>query len=173
MKILLFLTLLSPLIITLIILLANKTKTNKSHLYFEPISGNHTHTLIFMPGMTNTPEDFVNVLTTGRVPFNKRNSTKIVILRSQLRKLTALFGQKNYSWFDIYRFPLNSSNDYNFEELKESANLLKEIINEEVEELGKDYSKIIIGGHSQGAMIALYIGYTFENKLGGVSWSGF
>jgi len=143
-----------------------------SHLYIEPSSGVHTHTLIFMPGLTNIPEDFAPVFT-DYIPFNKKNTTKLVILRSQLQDVTVLNGTKNYSWFDIYSFPINSPDTYNFEELKKSSNLLKEIIEEEVGILGKNYEKIIIGGHSQGAMISLYTGYSFKNKLGGViSWSG-
>ena len=82
----------------------NEAPTQKNqNLYFEPSSGVHTHTIIFMPGLTNTPEDFVNVLT-KKISISKRNTTKVVLLRTPLQNVTALNGTKNYSWFDIYSF---------------------------------------------------------------------
>ena len=172
--------LLISLIIIFIIIISKKDNDNNkdnnnidpSHLYFEPSSGIHTHTLIIMPGLGNRPENFARVFR-EYISFNKKNTTKLIMLRSQLHDVTVFNGTKNYSWFDIYTFPINSPNTYNFEELKKSSNLLKEIIEEEAGILGKNYEKIIIGGHSQGAMVSLYTGYSFKNKLGGViSWSG-
>lgn len=179
-KIIIFLLLLILIIaftiIVIIILLKDDNNNNDSpskkdddpsHVYIEPSSGIHTHTIIFMPGLTNTPEDFIPALT-EKLPYNKKNTTKLVILRSQLHEVTVLNGTQNYSWFDIYYFPMNSSDSFNFEDLKKSSNLLKDIIEEEVEKLDQNYDKIIVGGHSQGAMLSLYTGYTFKNKLGGV-----
>ena len=87
-KMIIFIILIIILIILIsfiiIIVLINKDKNAPStpenqNLYFEPSSGVHTHTIIFMPGLTNTPEDFVNVLT-NRISISKRNTTKVVIL---------------------------------------------------------------------------------------------
>ena len=142
-------------------------KDDPSHVYIDPSSGVHTHTIIFMPGLTNTPENFISALT-QKLSYNKKNTTRLVILRSQLHEVTALNGTQNYSWFDIYYFPMNSSDSFNFDDLKKSSDLLKDIIEEEVSKLDKNYDKIIVGGHSQGAMISLYTGYTFKNKIGGV-----
>jgi predicted esterase len=126
-----------------------------------------------MPGLTNTPEDFVNVLT-KRISISKRNTTKVVILRSPLQNVTVLNGEKNYSWFDIYSFPINSSNTYNFTEVKSASETLAQIIQEEVALLDGKYDKIIIGGHSQGAIVSMYTSYSQEYMLGGViSFSGF
>jgi len=181
-KIIIFITLIIILIILIsliiIILLLNKDKnepstTENSNLYFEPSSGVHTHTIIFMPGLTNKPEDFVNVLT-NRISISKRNTTKVVILRAPIQNVTVLNGEKNYSWFDIYSFPINSSNNYNFTEVKSASKTLDKIIQEEVALLDGKYDKIIVGGHSQGAIVSMYTSYTQEYMLGGViSFSGF
>ena len=181
-KIIIFITLIIILIILIsliiIILLLNKDKnepstTENSNLYFEPSSGVHTHTIIFMPGLTNKPEDFVNVLT-NRISISKRNTTKVVILRAPIQNVTVLNGEKNYSWFDIYSFPINSSNIYNFTEVKSASKTLDKIIQEEVALLDGKYDKIIVGGHSQGAIVSMYTSYTQEYMLGGViSFSGF
>lgn len=167
-----FLLIISSISILFLFLFKYNKSTNPSHLYFEPSSGNHTHTIIFMPGLTNTPEDFQKVLT-QRIPMKKRNTTKVILLRSPQQKVTVLNYTKNHSWFDIYYFPLNSSDSYNFEELKKSSIVLQQIIKEEANILGGKYDKIIIGGHSQGAMISLYTGYIIKYLLGGIiSFSG-
>ena len=146
--------------------------SNKNNLIFEPSSGIHTHSIIFMPGLTNTPEDFAPVLTQN-LTYLKQNTTRLIILRSPIQKVSVLDGKENYSWFDIYYFPINSSSSFNFNELKEASNTLRQVINEEAKELGGKYDKIYIGGHSQGAMISLYTGYNFEHLLGGIiSFSG-
>ena len=169
-------------LLLIIIIFSSKEKSKekgnendkKGDLYIEPSSGVHTHTLIFLPGLTNQPEDFERVLR-ERIPFVKRNTTKIVILRSKLREVSVFNGNLNYSWFDIYSFPLNSTDCYNYKDLKDSSNLLKNKIKEEVELLNGNYSKIIIGGHSQGAVLSLYTGFkNLEQLVGGIiSFSGF
>ena len=179
MLITIFIILILIIIIVTIIIVKNidddepiNDNSNKNNLIFEPSSGIHTHSIIFMPGLTNTPEDFAPVLTQN-LTYLKQNTTRLIILRSPLQKVTVLDGKENYSWFDIYYFPINSSSSFNFNELKEASNTLRQVINEEAKELGGKYDKIYIGGHSQGAMISLYTGYNFEHLLGGIiSFSG-
>ncbi|MBQ3981117.1 MAG: hypothetical protein II631_03615 [Treponema sp.] len=43
--------------------------------------------------------------------------------------------------------------------------MLKKYIDEEAKILG-NYEKIFIGGHSQGACISLYTGYSLEDLIG-------
>ena len=75
-----------------------------SPLIINSTSGNHTHTIIFMPGYTNQPEDFEKFFKT-KINFDKKNDTTIVILRSPLVNVS-LTNSKNYSWFDIYSLPI-------------------------------------------------------------------
>ena len=135
-------------------------------LIFNSTSGNHTHTIIFIPGFSNTPENFINIFT-NKIKFSKKNDTTIIILRSPLVEVTA-FKSKNYSWFDVYNFPITNHSDYNFEELKKSAKILEKVINNEANILQGKYENIIIGGHSQGGSIALYQGYNTDKNLGGL-----
>ena len=135
-------------------------------LVLNASSGNHTHTIIFLPGLTNTPEDF-EIVFTDWLNYNKKNDTTIVILRSPL-VYVSYFESTNYSWFDIYDFPLQNNSNYNFKDLKHSAKILEEVIKNEANALGGKYENIIIGGHSQGACISLYQGYKTNKKLGGV-----
>ena len=141
-------------------------------LVFNSTSGNHTHTLIFMPGYSNQPEDFKKVFT-SKITFPKKNDTTIVILRSPMVDITYNH-TKNYAWYDIYGIPLKNLSDINFEQLKNSSKILEKAIENEVNLLNGNYENIIVGGHSQGASIALYQAYSGEKKLGGVfAFSGF
>ena len=141
-------------------------------LVFNSTSGNHTHTIIFMPGYSNTPENFINQFT-KKINFTKKNDTTIIILRSPMNYVTVQ-KSKNYSWFDIYDFPLDNFSDLNLDDLKKSAKVLEKVVNNEVNLLNGNYEKIIVGGHSQGAAISLYQAYTSQKKYGGVfAFSGF
>ena len=135
-------------------------------LIFNSTSGNHTHTIIFMPGFSNQPEDFRNTFV-NKIQFNKKNDTTIIILRSPLTYVTAI-NSYQYSWFDAYKTHLDDFSNINFEDLKKSAKVLEQVVNNEVNILNGDYSKIIIGGHSQGAIISLYQAYTSNKTYGGL-----
>ena len=91
-------------------------------LIFNSTSGNHTHTIIFMPGFGYTPEDFKNFFM-KRINFTKKNDTTIIILRSALH-YASVHKIKNYSWFDTYNLPINNYSDINLEDLKKSAKVL-------------------------------------------------
>lgn len=141
-------------------------------LVYNSSSGNHTHTIIFMPGYSNQPEDF-NKVFTQKINFTKKNDTTIIVLRSPFVNIT--YNHKmNYSWYDIYGIPLRNLSDINLEDLINSSKILKKVIKNEVSLLNGNYKKIIVGGHSQGASIALYQAYIGKKKLGGVfAFSGF
>ena len=175
-KIIIFIVLGIVLIIIAITLILAFTLKNKGDILppfvMNATSGNHTHTIIFMPGLTNQPEDF-NRTFSEKMQFTKKKDTTIVILRSPLAYVTIL-NSKNYSWFDIFKIPVSDYSDVNIEELKtKSAKILEQFIDNEVNILNGDYSKIIIGGHSQGASIALYQAYNANKVYGGLfSFSG-
>ena len=135
-------------------------------LIFNSTSGKHTHTIIYMPGFSSTPEDY-NKTFTNKIIFDKKSDTNIIILRSPLTYCTAV-KSKNYSWFDIYNFPIRNYSDCNFEDIKKSAKILEKVIDNEVNILNGKYENIIIGGHSQGATVSLYLGYNTKKNLGGL-----
>lgn len=149
-----------------------KVENELEPLVFNSTSGNHTHTIIFMPGYSNRPEDFKKVLT-QKINFSKKNDTTIVVLRSPKVPIT-YNNTENYAWYDIIDIPLDDLSDINFDDLKNSAKVLERYINNEVNILNGDYGKIIIGGHSQGASIAMYQAYNAKVNYGGVfAFSGF
>lgn len=92
----------------------------------------------------------------------------MIFLRAPIKNVTYKEMKNVTSWFDINKIPINSSDDYNFTEATESKNILNEYINKEAKLLNGNYNKIFIGGHSQGACLALYTEYTSDYLLGGV-----
>jgi predicted esterase len=156
------------LIIILIIIFATKDDNNELiPLVFNSTSGNHTHTIIFLPGLGNTPEDFRNILL-NKINFTKKNDTTIIILRSPLIEITANKTKKFNAWFDVFNIPLADYSDINLSDVNKSAKILENYVDNEVNLLNGDYSKIIVGGHSQGACISLYQAYTTNKNYGGV-----
>ena len=158
-----------PFVITILIIFNNKNGKDKNESTTQPIyinpGDNYTHCIIWLHGLDNKPENFIDLFTKDII-LNKINNTKIILLRAPIMKMT--YNKENYtSWFDILSFPLNSSDTYNFEDAKKSSIVVKNYIEQEVKILG-DFKKIFIGGHSQGACISLYTGYNFEKLIGGV-----
>ena len=165
--IILIILILTVVIILIIIFLIKDDNNEKfGPLIFNSTSGNHTHTIIFLPGLGNTPEDFQNLLT-NRINFSKKNDTTIIILRSPISEVTALKSKK-HSWFDIFNMPLTNFSDINLDDVNKSAIILENYVDNEVNLLNGDYGKIIVGGHSQGASISLYQAYKTKKNYGGV-----
>ena len=172
----------ATIIIIFIIFYQNKNKNNNNNnndnnnnnndndnntttpIYINP-KDTYTHCIIWLHGLDNKPENFVDLFTKDII-LNKINNTKIILLRAPIMKMT-YNNESLTSWFDIYSFPLDSKDTYNFEDAIKSSNVVRNIIEQEVKILG-DYQKIFIGGHSQGACISLFTGYNFEKLLGGI-----
>ena len=134
-------------------------------IIINPIS-EYTHCIIWLHGMDSSPEKFQDLFKT-EVPFAKKENTKIIYMRAPYQIMS--YNKQNYtSWFDIFWFPINSSESYNFTEATLSKRMLEKIINQEAKELKGNYKNIFIGGHSQGACVSLYTAYNFKELLGGV-----
>lgn len=142
----------------------DEDKKEDTSIIINPTS-KYTHCIIWLHGLDNYPENFRDLFT-KEINIPHKNNTKIILMRAPLMKMT-YNGNNETSWFDIIRFPLNSSDTYNFEDAKKSSNILKNYIHQEAKILG-NYRNIFIGGHSQGACISLYSGYNLENLIGGV-----
>ena len=134
-------------------------------IIIDPIS-EYTHCIIWLHGMDNSPEMYQNMFKM-EVPFAKKENTKIILMHAPYQIMS--FNKLNFtSWFDIFWFPINSSESYNFIEATFSKRILEKIINQEAKKLKGNYKNIFIGGHSQGACMSLYTAYNFKELLGGV-----
>ena len=134
-------------------------------------SSPHTHTLIFMHGLGDSPESFKNFFDSDF--FSDNVNVKVILLRAPINPSTIGGGRFMNSWFDIKRFPILDENCYNYEDVKTMSKSIIEFIKEEAKLLNNDFSKIYLGGFSQGGCLSWEIGYCYEYNLGGIlSFSG-
>ena len=126
----------------------------------------YTHCIIWLHGLDNSPENFLNLFK-EEVPFIRKNNTKIILMRAPYQ-IISINNFNITSWFDLLSFPINNSESYNFTDANKSRRVLEKVINQEAELLNGKYQNIFVGGHSQGACISLYTAYNFKELLGGV-----
>ena len=134
-------------------------------LIVEPKS-DYTHWIIFLHGYDNNPE-FYEHFFEENINFNKKDNTKIILMRAPVGLVT--YNQKNTtSWFDLLKFPINSTDSYNFTEATRSWKMVEKVIKQEAKLLNGKYQNIFAGGHSQGACVTLYTAYNIKELIGGV-----
>ena len=78
-------------------------------------------------------------------------------------------GEEHRSWFNISKSLPITEDTINYDELKVSSNLIKNIIEEEARLLNNNYSHIFVGGFSQGCCLTFDIGLSFQHTLGGIT----
>ena len=125
----------------------------------------HKTTMIFMHGLGDSPEGWKDVFTSKTYLFLE--TMKIILLCAPRIKST-FCGQYQNSWFDILDFNKLTEGSINFDDITKNSERIYKIIDEEAKLLNNDYSKIYIGGFSQGASMSLNIGLNCNHILGGV-----
>jgi len=125
-----------------------------------------TYCIIWLLGVDNCPENFVNQFE-NEIPYLKKENTKVILMRAPVQYVN-IYGTNKTSWFNILCNPINSSNCYNFTDATISKRMLVKVIKQEAKKLNGKYQNIFIGGHSQGACISLYTAYSIKQLLGGV-----
>ena len=126
----------------------------------------YTHCIIWLHGLDNSPENFQKLFG-EEIPFIKQNNTKIILMRAPYQNVT-YWGNNMTSWFDLFTFPIDDPDCYNFTDVNNSRRMLAKVIRQEAKLLKGQYQNIFVGGHSQGACISLYTAYNFKELLGGV-----
>lgn len=90
---------------------------------------------------------------------------KWILPHAPQQPVTANYRMVMPAWFDLKDFSFVSTEDENG--MLASVRMLEGIIRNEVDN-GMDASRIVLGGFSQGGVMALLGGLTSERKLGGV-----
>jgi phospholipase/carboxylesterase len=125
----------------------------------------HDSTLIFMHGLGDSAEGYIDVFNSNAKPIP--NKMKVVLLTAPQSAVTINSGMVMNSWYDIKDF---NRNDDSIEksDVDKNSERIKKVIEIEVAKLNGKYNKIFIGGFSQGACMALHVGLTHKEQLGGV-----
>ena len=132
-----------------------------------PKSGKYDYVLIFIHGLTGNSSENLEKFDKkdGPIPGN----FKIILPCAPVANVSRL-GFNTTSWFDITGInnDIIVEEDINFDDLDKSANRIKQIIENEVTNVDGNYSRIFVGGFSQGACLSYHVGLSFEHTLGGI-----
>ncbi len=132
-------------------------------------------TLIFLHGFSDGPSSFSSKDsgyfrdTKGK----KLKNLRVVFPSAPYMKITS-WGTKEKSWYDIIRdygyeegYPPSRPNEICKKSIAKTTRELVKLIKKEAKRYGGDTSRISIGGHSQGAMMAFHVLAHYKGKLGG------
>lgn len=148
----------------------NQEKSNQD-IILTPKEG-YDRVLVFMHGLGDSAMGYRDLFLSEQRPIPGR--IKVILLTAPQQPVTMNGGMVMNSWYDIKCLG-KSENNVDETQVNKSAYRIKKVIENEANKLNGDYSKIILGGFSQGACITLHVGLgTLEQNLGGlVTLSGY
>jgi predicted esterase len=143
----------------------NVTK-NKKDIILTPKEG-YNSVLIFMHGLGDSAEGFFPFFIDSNRPIP--NKMKVILLNAPQAKVTINGGMVMNSWYDIYDFN-RTPKSYSNNDVEKNAKNVETIIQSEAEqkEISGDYSKIFLGGFSQGSFMSLFVGLQINENIGGI-----
>jgi phospholipase/carboxylesterase len=141
-----------------------KTEKSGDDIFLTPIEG-YEAVLIFMHGLGDSAYGYQDFFDSITKPIPDR--IKVVLLTAPRGAVTINGGIVMNSWYDIKSFSRSEDSIEQSDVEKNGQRILK-CIDQEAKALGGDYSKIFLGGFSQGACMTLHVGLTAENKIGGL-----
>lgn len=141
-----------------------KIEFKSEHIFILPCE-NHTQILIFLHGLGDSPKNYLATFVSASRPVPPK--TKVILLASPSISVACFNNQTINSWFNIKKYPIEDSN-YEMIDIIKNTLWVKKIINQEVKLLGNDFKKVFLGGFSQGATLAAFIGFNLDQILGGI-----
>ncbi|ORY41750.1 acyl-protein thioesterase 1 [Leucosporidium creatinivorum] len=134
--------------------------------------GKHTATIIFSHGLGDTAAGWYP-LARSLAAKPQFSHIKFVLPTAPTQPVTLNGGMRSTSWFDIKSLTPGGPDPEDEQGLLASVRTIQGLISKETD-AGIPASRVVVGGFSQGAVIALLTGSTSEFKLGGlISLSGF
>ncbi|EER24902.1 Phospholipase/Carboxylesterase family protein [Coccidioides posadasii C735 delta SOWgp] len=142
---------------------------NRGYLqpFILPPRRQHTHTVILLHGRGGNGRDFgVELITTKLLSCDtlpqRFPSTKFIFPTAKLRRSTQFKRIPIAQWFDLTNLGTeNERRDIQHEGLRESAQFVHRIIEEEAALVG--IGNVVVGGLSQGAAQALHILMSYDD----------
>ncbi len=127
---------------------------------YTPKKG-HTHTIIFLTGMGCTSTWQAEALMGENKAFPEH--FKLVFVSAAPSKCEAVANMIIPNWFN----PSTAEEVMLEVDLADSLDVIYKIVEEEAQVLNKDYSKVFLGGYSQGATTALVAMLSGPHTIGG------
>ncbi|EAS04490.2 phospholipase carboxylesterase family protein (macronuclear) [Tetrahymena thermophila SB210] len=142
----------------------------KGEVVILPFDGKYDYVLVFIHGLNCFPVSFLKTFLSEPLKSATKNF-KIVIPIAPVRKVTSR-NIEAISWFDIKTYERSFERPFDeafsSQEVQESFQQLKLVIEQEAKLLNGDYKKIFISGFSQGCGMSIYTAYGLEHDVGGV-----
>lgn len=133
-------------------------------IYLTPSS--YGRVLFFMHGLGDCADSYVSMFN-GDIALP--SDFKIVLLNAEVTPVTINGGMKMPSWYDIKTLdPKSHKSSVSEVDVAASCKRIMSYVDEEVVALNNDYSKVFIGGFSQGGCMSLYTGLTSTQMFGGI-----
>ena len=121
--------------------------------------------LIWMHGLGDTALGYTDLFIQARpIP----NRMKVVLLTAETCPVTVNGGMKMPSWYDIKSLDKNDIDSVNESDVIKSGDRIKKVVEQEANLLNGQYSKIIVGGFSQGGCMSFHVGLAIDQNLGGI-----
>jgi len=123
----------------------------------------HTASIIWMHGLGDTAQGWSDAMEgiTNRFPH-----IQSILPTAPSMPITFQGGMRTTAWHDIEDIQNLTQNEFKYKE--DTRKLINALIDEEVKNKGIDPSRIILGGFSQGAAMAIYCGLQYGHRLGGI-----
>ncbi|KAL4795024.1 Alpha/Beta hydrolase protein [Aspergillus venezuelensis] len=156
----------------------SKSATYPPPLVIPPLDPTkHTHTIILLHGRGSNSEKFGQEFLSSTRIAQRLPTTKFIFPTASKRRSTMLKRTPINQWFDNYSLEdPNTMTELQLDGLRETGAFLRKLVEEEagilsgLEETNEDgYSRVIIGGLSQGCAASVFclLGGAFAKALGG------
>lgn len=109
----------------------------------------------------NNPEGERNTL------HSNIEGVDVMLLTSPVRPVTINGGMPCNSWYDLLALSASENPKQDIQQADQSADFIKKIIDKESKKYG-GFSKIAIGGFSQGCAMALHTGLCYQDQLAAI-----
>ncbi|KAH9885709.1 acyl-protein thioesterase [Xylariomycetidae sp. FL2044] len=157
-----------------------RPKPNPQATFVVEPTSTHTHSVIFLHGLSSNGEKFgTELLETGIDSSGRKLSRLLPGVRwifptAKRRRSTAFRRSMLTQWFDVARLrDPEYRRETQLQGLSESTVAIREFVSREMSEVGGP-ENVIIGGLSQGCAMSLIILLGLEHRLGGyIGMSGY
>ncbi|KAL3472715.1 Phospholipase/Carboxylesterase-domain-containing protein [Aspergillus californicus] len=151
-------------------------------LVTPPLRNDHTHTLILLHGRGSNSDRFGSIFLESTQIAQRLPTVKFIFPTAKKRRSMVLKRTPIHQWFDNYSLDdPNMRTDLQVDGLGESSRFLRTLIDDEARlfrtandipiPAGEEYSRIVIGGLSQGCALSVFCllgGFPFEKEITGL-----
>ncbi|KAF5648483.1 acyl thioesterase 1 [Fusarium tjaetaba] len=131
-------------------------------IYIIDPTESHTHTAILLHGRGSNGEEFAQELFEETLLSDQSSLAQNLpswrwVFPSSRELWSTAFQEDMPAWFEAHSLTdITARQDLQMPGIKESVSYIKTIIENEIERLGGDASKVALGGTSQGAAVGLW-----------------